>query len=680
LSIFLLLLLTSSVSCYSAEIILIRPSGDISVEQHQLELATSFYGLDLKIVTADTEHTYQVFEKAGQQGVVAVAIEADALARVDKKTLLRALNRPNAENIPLLILGVTQETNGSLLSGWADVGPISAKTIESTTGLRYLVGHQPAITKQLTGVEFPFINGYKTFYFDMGRDNSASHLVSVRNNNQVAPVFIEVDKHNQRIFLLCKTYALVNAGPNSVSASTEDAFAKIASIMMFTKYCAGERGWHATGHYANLTIDDPWLREPYGNLNYQKLLKEMEEHNFHTTIAFIPWNFDRNTPEVVSLFRSFPNRFSICIHGDNHDHKEFTDYASKPLDGQVSALKQSLARMERFRAQTGIPYERVMVFPHSIAPEQTIEALKGIGYVATINSQNIPMGSSQPPDPLFALRPTTSFFGDFPSILRYPAAPTSDYFLAINDFLDNPLFFYTHQDFFSKGIDAFDGLADQVNRVEPDTKWRSVGDIAKQLYLVKRRDDSSYDVLAFSSDIVLANTSTRNAVFYVRKLESGVPAVLSVSVNEGQLPVRFTDGYVEAEVPIPAGETRRLLLQYQSSNDLIGVAIAKNSIRVYLLRLISDFRDIGLSRFAVGRTATDLYYKRGFTARIIILFGCVFVAFCILLIWRLAIVRKKFAEASTISSTRQLETSSEPVIGCNRAKLDITPSKGGPKL
>ena len=77
--------------------------------------------------------------------------------------------------------------------------------------------------------------------------------------------------------------------------------------------------------------------------------------------------------------------------------------------------------------------------------------------------------------------------------------PTS--FIAINEFLDNPLFFYGHQDLFANGIGAFDRVADEVNHIEPDTRWRSLGDMAKHLYMVRLRDDANYDVLAFSSTL-----------------------------------------------------------------------------------------------------------------------------------------------------------------------------------
>ena len=93
-----------------------------------------------------------------------------------------------------------------------------------------------------------------------------------------------------------------------------------------------EAAWHTPGLYANLTIDDPWLTEPYGHLIYKGLLNEMEKADFHTTIAFIPWNYDRSEDEVAALFREHPDRFSVCIHGNNHDHREFYKYKTNLRD------------------------------------------------------------------------------------------------------------------------------------------------------------------------------------------------------------------------------------------------------------------------------------------------------------------------------------------------------------
>ena len=149
----------------------------------------------------------------------------------------------------------------------------------------------------------------------------------------------------------------------------------------------------------------------------------MEKHNFHTTIAFIPWNYDRSEAHTVALFRSHPERFSICVHGDNHDHKEFDDFGSKPLSLQIAAIKQSLARMDKFQTLTGIPYDNVFVFPHNIGSESILEQLKTYNFTATVNSSNVPMDRARPSSPLFALRPVTLSFGDFPSISAVTRQP-----------------------------------------------------------------------------------------------------------------------------------------------------------------------------------------------------------------------------------------------------------------
>jgi hypothetical protein len=651
----LVFLLISVARCFSADVVLLRSGNKLSTEQRELELATQFYGLNLKLVPIGDKQTAALIGTINPELTVAVAIEANALAYVDKKTLLHTLSLGRAGRIPLLILGVTPETSTRILKAWSGISAIIVKPIHRSIGQYYSVGAESGVTQQLTGLEFPYL-GDEAFYFLLGQGSRFHNILSVRDDRQVAPVFIEEDLQDQKIFLLSGASPSADIVSHSNSDLAEDAFVKIAAVMMFTKYCAGEKGWHALGHYANVTIDDPWLREPYGNLSYEGLLKEMEKHNFHTSIAFIPWNYDRNNADVVSLFQSHPDRFSICIHGNNHDHKEFTDYASKPLDVQIVALKQSMARMESFTEQTGIPYEKVMVFPHSIAPEQTLEALKANGYLATINSQNIPMGSTRPRDPLFAMRPITLSFGGLPSIIRYTVAgPTPGYRVAINDFLDNPLFFYAHQDVFAKGIDALDDLADQVNRIEPDTKWRGVGEIVKHLYVLKKRDGDSYDVLAFSSSIVLDNPSSRDAVFYIKKQESGVPIITSVTVNQEHLSAQLRDGYVEMQVGIPAGGSRRISIQYGDSPDLRNVNTSKHSLYVFLLREVSDFRDIVLSRVYVGRAVINFYYKHGLTPKFTILCGSGLIIFCTFVGWSLiAVIRKKnVAGAALVHPTHQ---------------------------
>lgn len=635
------LTLLSSIHCFCADLVLIRSSDVSSPEQHELEVACEFYGLNLTVVTARKNNTALV-PNAIQEGVtMGVAIEADALAHVSRQVLMRALRRGRASSVPLLVLGITPETDRTLLSEVSGGATIGIGLLSSLPNLHYEVGQDSGLTQQLTNLEIPFPDN-STFYFHLEPKNQAQVVLAVGDERQRVPVFIEEDVHEQEVFLLCGASSDGDIAHQPTSDNVEDAFEKVAAEMIFVKHIAGERGWHALHHYANLTIDDPWLREPYGNLDYKGLLAEMEKHRFHTTIAFIPWNYDRSEPETVSLFRRNPDKFSICVHGDDHTHKEFTDYAAVPLEIQVAAMRQSLARMERFQTLTGIPYDRVMVFPHSIAPENTLAALKASSYLATINSQEVPMDSIKPWGLMFVLRPSTLLFGGFPSILRYSVdTPIPRYRIAINDFLDNPSFYYTHEDFFGSGIDAFDGIADDINNLEPDTRWRGVGDIVKHSYLVKLRDDSNYDVLAISGSLQLENTTGHDLAFFVKKQETGFPAIESVSADGKTIPFELREGYLDLRVPVASGQTCSIVVLYKGAVDLGSISIAHSSFRAYFLREISDFRDIALSRLHVGRSFIVLYNNHRARAELLILFVVGLIVLFAIRCWRFVMVLKR---------------------------------------
>jgi hypothetical protein len=593
------LLMPTASNC-ATDLVFIRTLKSSIVEQEHLKTATDFYGLNLKVVVANSASGGLEISKAVQRKeTLGVAVAADALAAVNQDALLRSLHRERGEDIPLLILGVDPEVDPMQLRAWSGGAVFGCSRVKNPIRARYLFGRSEGLTLQLTELQFPV--SAKDFSYLIAADKSPLRpLISIRDDQQISPMFVAARVDQQKVFLASAM------PPNGDSPGGEDiisVFLRIAPEMMFVRYCAREFGWHALHHFANFTIDDPWLRQPYGFVDYEGLLEEMKKHNFHTTIAFIPWNFDRSESRVVSLFRDHPDRFSIAIHGNNHDHKEFTDFRSKPLNIQVGDLKQSLARMEKFRGLTGIPYDRVMIFPHSIAPESTLEALRKYNYLATVNSSNVPQGSVKASDHLFELRPVTVSFAGLPSISRYSlAAPISQEFIAINEFLDNPLLFYAHSDLFAHGINAFDGTADKVNTIEPDVQWRGLGDIVAQLYLVKLREDSNYDVLAFANNINLENTSGRDAVFYLQKREIGQQAIKAVAVDGQPYAYRVENGFLNLSVAVAKGQRRHVSVEYDNDLVLASIDPAHDSVVVYFLRLASDFRDIylGKSRFGLA--------------------------------------------------------------------------------
>lgn len=589
----------------AATVVTIGVDGTLA---ERVRLAAAFYGLEVRELNLSQLETRRIPQWLADSDLVAAVASVDSLSRLNRNFVLSTLRRARGAGVPLLL--VDSGSASEALSLWTR-GAISKCIARDTRSAAAVVRFTASeVTGPLAGVELPLRNSASCgLLIKQGAGNRV--LAEVRAQAGPFPVFVEVDVPGQPLFVaanLSSSTEMVARGPNQLA----NQFSELASVMMFLRSSAREKAWHPPAQYANLTVDDPWIREPYGNLNYANLLAQMEIHKFHTTIAFIPWNFDRSEPAAVAVFRRAPDRLSIAIHGNNHNHREFQSYVEAQRAGQRASLNQALARMESLTQRTGLPYDRVMVFPHAISPAGTLSLLKELNYWATTNSENVPLGSTAPSDPMFALRPQTLAFNNFLTIKRISAeVQVSRTNLAINAFLGNPLLLYVHQEFFSKGASAFNPLADYINGIAPDTKWKSLGHIVQHLYAQRSRADGDYDVATASPNFTLMNPTAKSVVFHVRKAENLKPPVLSLLVDGQVHAYQASRDAISFEITVPAGEQRSMQLTYGSQTDLGKMDLSKTGLYVGLLRFLSDFRDNVLSTNATGRAVISFNSQVG---------------------------------------------------------------------
>jgi hypothetical protein len=165
---------------------------------------------------------------------------------------------------------------------------------------------------------------------------------------------------------------------------------------------------------------------------------------------------------------------------------------------------------------------------------------------------------------------------------------------------------------FENNIDAFNPFAEGINRIRPDIRWSSLGDIARHLYHQRLRDDGDVDVIAYSSEIILENGGKRDASYHVRKEESFTPPIREVLVSG--LPHRYeVDGEsIVLTLEVKGGGFRDIRIVYENSYDPDNIDISKKGARIYLLRLFSDVRDRFISQNTIGRFFVKYYYKIGF--------------------------------------------------------------------
>lgn len=198
--------------------------------------------------------------------------------------------------------------------------------------------------------------------------------------------------------------------------------------------------------YATIIIDDPLLRENYGFLNYKRLLDLMDKHNFHTSIAFIPWNYNRTDKRIATLFKARPDRFSLCVHGCDHTRGEFGCTDKNYLDMKI---KLATARMIEHEKRTGIPFDNIMVFPQGVFSNEALEILKENGYLAAVNTE-LPINGK--------------IKSDFPFFQRYKPENITN---------QDPAFIVLHHEYFkNNGYERLSSFVDGLN--SRGAKWGSL--------------------------------------------------------------------------------------------------------------------------------------------------------------------------------------------------------------
>ena len=151
--------------------------------------------------------------------------------------------------------------------------------------------------------------------------------------------------------------------------------------------------------------------------------------------------------------------------------------------------------------------------------------------------------------------------------------------IAIYLFLGNPLLFSGHHHLFEAGIDAFNTTAEFVNRIQPDIKWVSMGELARHTYLLRKRDDGSYDVRSFSKCIQLENNNDYETAYFFRKEESFYPAIKGIAVNDKSYPFEKSGDDLFFSMTIPPGETRLINIEYENDLHLGAIDISKRDLK-----------------------------------------------------------------------------------------------------
>ena len=270
-------------------------------------------------------------------------------------------------------------------------------------------------------------------------------------------------------------------------------FSGLVLLLLFLRH-RGISSWRTSLRAANIVIDDPDLQESYGFIETKRLVRCVDELGCAVSIAFIPWNFKRTSPAVVELFRTGWPRLSLCVHGCDHVRAEF---CSDKVSSSSQLIALALDRMERLSRNTGLTYDKIMVFPRGEFSGAAMQALRESSFLAGVNTELIDSqtGHGVPAGQL--LQPAITKHAGFPLFLRRSAdEPIANF--ALDLLLGKPCLVRMHHDYFREGLDPFVDLVDSLNALDPSLSWTNLETIVSQTYSARLDSDSRGEVRLFS--------------------------------------------------------------------------------------------------------------------------------------------------------------------------------------
>jgi len=376
--------------------------------------------------------------------------------------------------------------------------------------------------------------------------------------------------------------------------SVLEYFCGVAPVMMFLRVACPDAVWHNDLPSACFIVDDPPLKKRYGFLDFQKLVEAMQAARFSTSIAFIPWNFDRTEKRVAETFKAHSEQLSLCVHGCDHLRGEFGAHDANLLQEKAA---RALERMARHFESSGVGFDDVMVFPQGIFSTAALRALKDCHYLAAVNTSPYPVDAQN-----LSLRDLLDVaitrFSDFPLFTRrYPKNLPE---LAFDLFLGKPAFLVEHHGFFREGYQSLTDTIRELYRIEPNLRWTNLAAICSQSSLKKAGPEGIVEVRFFTDRFSLRNEADRPQRYSLIRGPMFSPQQKSVTVN-GRVADFVTDaGGIRVKISLDPGETANVSLDFDKKAAPIRPATDHlHEAKVFVRRSLSEFRDNYLDRSAL---------------------------------------------------------------------------------
>jgi hypothetical protein len=383
-----------------------------------------------------------------------------------------------------------QSTADALAAIRQCIGVIAEATSTGTAGrLRYTVPADSPVQSPFAGLDI------------VVADPAADTALTVRESPYPSARLVSVDdgglatwiqRPGSDVFIVSSTAVFDVDDERTRNLDCQQCFSGLVPLLLFLHH-SDVPFWRTTVPAANLIIDDLPLRPRYGFVNIRTLAHSVRELGCAVSMAFIPWNCDRTSKDAVEVLRTHWPGLSLSIHGCDHVGAEF---ATQSVADSLPLVATSLERMRALSVRTGLPHDKVMVFPQGRFSQRAMEGLRQSEFMAAVNTELLDHSTQRGVRAGELLAPAIMSYAGFPLFLRRKMSePLANF--ALDLLLGKPCLIVTHHDDFQGGMEPFAALIRSLNRLEPGLRWTNLESIVTRSYSTRRSGDG-IDVQLFS--------------------------------------------------------------------------------------------------------------------------------------------------------------------------------------
>ena len=369
----------------------------------------------------------------------------------------------------------------------------------------------------------------------------------------------------------------------------KDHFCSVVPLVMFIKHVFPDLAWGPAELGACLVIDDPLLKPTYGFCNFSKLRDLMQEHQFTTNIAFIPWNWRRTSPATGNFFNQESKHFSISVHGCDHTAGEFGTTSIEALHNKAQLAR---SRMRDHEARTKIHHDPIMIFPQGVFSSDCPQVLKRNGFLAAVNTEIAPVDSQNAQTRIRDVWDVAIMkYGGFPIFTRRYAFHGLENF-AFDLLLGKPCIIVAHHDSFKDEGAALVDLIGEIGALNCSVHWRSLGQVVRRACRRRNNTDGSQHLEMYANELIVENPSNQAIELRIWKRKSSDDVASQILCDGMPVTWRTKDEHFVFGGRIEPHSESNFRVVYPEQ------AVSKNvrrSLRfeagVAARRLLSEFRD-----------------------------------------------------------------------------------------